>query len=163
MGFYHIADEPAIELNPTHADFYQEKVCTYSVFEPLTQDVGTYDIILQNSPNGDIECFGKNSWYEYQPEKLIENGWEKYEKDYIKIWLSTNINVDLLIQSIFWLIIISFIPKTKDKKFNNIFLFSLLNTCLFYLHLIGEEKYYKSLKSYIQIWLSISKSWHSFI
>tara|TARA_X000000368_G_scaffold418656_1_gene419252 strand:+ start:3294 stop:5306 length:2013 start_codon:yes stop_codon:yes gene_type:complete len=145
MGFYHIADEPAIELNPTHADFYQEKVCTYSVFELLTQDVGTYDIILQNSPNGDIECFGKNSWYEYQPEKLIENGWEKYEKDYIKIWLSTNINVDLLIQSIFWLIIISFIPKTKDKKFNNIFLFSLLNTCLFYLHLIGEEKYYKSL------------------
>tara|TARA_B100001113_G_scaffold351751_1_gene351505 strand:- start:1951 stop:3963 length:2013 start_codon:yes stop_codon:yes gene_type:complete len=145
MGFYHIADEPAIELNPTHADFYQEKVCTYSVFELLTQDLGTYDIILQNSPNGDIECFGKNSWYEYQPEKLIENGWEKYEKDYIKIWLFTNINVDLLIQSIFWLIIISFIPKTKDKKFNNIFLFSFLNTCLFYLHLIGEEGYYKSL------------------
>lgn len=145
MGFYHIADESAIEINPVHANFYQERACTYSVLELLSEDLGNYDVILLNSPNGDIECFGKNSWYEYQPEKLIENGWEKYEKDFIKIWLSTNINVDLLIQSFFWLIIISFIPKTKEKKFDKIFLFSLLNTCLFYIHIVGEKGYYKNL------------------
>ena len=108
MGFYHIADEPAIEIHPAHTSFYQERPCNYSIFELLSEDRGTYDIVFTNSPNGDVECFGKNSWYEYNPEKLIENGWKEYEKDYIKIWLSTNISVDLLVQSIFWLIIILF-------------------------------------------------------
>ena len=145
MGFYHIADEAAIEIHPAHASFYQERQCSYSVFELLSEDRGTYDITLLNLPNGDVECFGKNSWYEYEPEKLIENGWEKYEKDYIKIWLSTNINIDLIVQSLFWLIIITFIPKKIERKFDKIILFSFFNTCLYYLHLIGEESYYKNL------------------
>ena len=127
MGFYHIADEPAIEIHPAHTGFYQERPCNYSIFELLNEDRGTYDIVLVNSPNGDVECFGKNSWYEYQPEKLIENGWKEYEKDYIKIWLSTNISVDLLVQSIFWLIIISFIPQSSKKRMqfsNKVLLFN---------------------------------------
>ena len=145
MGFYHIADEPAIEIHPAHTSFYQERPCNYSIFELLSEDRGTYDIVFTNSPNGDVECFGKNSWYEYNPEKLIENGWKEYEKDYIKIWLSTNISVDLLVQSIFWLIIISFIPKKLERKFDKILIFSFLNTVLYYLHLIGEGSYYRDL------------------
>ena len=62
MGFYHIADESAIEINPVHANFYQERACTYSVLELLSEDLGNYDVILLNSPNGDIECFGKKKF-----------------------------------------------------------------------------------------------------
>ena len=144
MGFYHISEEPPEIINPINASFYQERPCTYSIFEILSQDLGDFEIYLLNSPNGEVECFGKNSWYEYQPEKLIENGWEKYEKDFIKIWFFTNINIDLFVQSLFWLIFISFIPKVKERKFEKSFLFSVINTLLFYIHLIGEEGFYKA-------------------
>ena len=74
MGFYSIADEPPIELHPEHTAFYQERVCSFSIFELISQDRERYNVEFLNEPSGNIECFGKNSWFEYQPPKLIENG-----------------------------------------------------------------------------------------
>lgn len=145
LGFYNIADEPAIEIHPNHANFYQERPCSYSIFELLSQDRGTYKIELISSPNGEIECFGKNSWFVYQPEKLIENGWNEYEEAKIKIWLFTNPNLDVLIQTFFWLIILSFIPKSKVKTIKNKYLISFIISLLFYLHIFGEKDFYKSI------------------
>ncbi len=144
-GFYHISEEPAIEIHPNHASFYQERPCNYSVYELLNQDYKQFEIVLLNSPDGSVECFGKNSWYEYVPEKLIENGWDEYESDYIKIWLSTNINLDLIVQSLFWFILLSFIPVNNSKKFKKVFTICSLNTLIFYLHLLGEGGFYKNL------------------
>ncbi len=145
MGFYSIADEPPIELHPEHTAFYQERVCSFSIFELISQDRERYNVEFLNEPSGNIECFGKNSWFEYQPPKLIENGWDENEPDKIKIWMSTNINMDFLIQSLFWILLFSFIPKSKKKNLKNIFTVCLLNTVVFYLHLIGEGSYYRSL------------------
>ena len=145
MGLYSIADEPAIELHPEHTGFYQERSCTFSIFELNSQDFERYNVEFLHEPSGNIECFGKNSWFEYQPPKLIENGWDKNEPDKIKIWISTNINLDLLIQSLFWIILFSFIPKNNQKKLKNIFTVCLLNTLIFYFHLVGEGSYYKNI------------------
>ena len=54
-------------------------------------------------------------WVEYQPAQLIENGWDEFKPDKIKVWISKNMHMDLLVQSIFWLIFLSFIPRDKQK------------------------------------------------
>ena len=145
FGFLSIPDIPAIELHPDHTTFYQENLCSFSIFDLLSQDYGTFNIEIYNEPSGSVECFGKNSWYEYQPEKRIEYGWDYDEPDKIKIWISSNINLDLVIQSIFWLLLISFVPKKDPKTISNKWLISLINTLIFYIHLIGEKSYYKNL------------------
>lgn len=145
MGFYSIADEPAIELHPEHTGFYQDRPCTFSIFELNNQDLGKYNVEFLHEPSGNVECFGKNSWFEYQPPKLVENGWDRNEPDKIKVWISTNLNLDLLIQSIFWFLLFSFIPKSKQKNFKNILIVCFLNTVIFYLHLLGENSYYKNI------------------
>ena len=145
FGFLSIPDIPAIELHPDHTSFYQENLCSFSIFDLLSQDYGTFNIEIYNEPSGGVECFGKNSWYEYQPEKRIEYGWDYAEPDKIKIWISSNINLDLVIQSIFWLLLISFVPKKDPKTISNKWSISLINTLIFYIHLVGEKSYYKSL------------------
>ena len=145
MGFYSIADEPAIELHPEHTGFYQERSCSFSIFELINEDRERYNVEFLHEPSGNIECFGKNSWFEYQPPKLIENGWETNEPDKIKIWISTNMSLDLLVQSIVWILLFSFIPKKKQKNLKNIHIVCLLSTIIFYFHLVGEGSYYKNI------------------
>lgn len=145
LGFFNISEIPSIEINSENATFYQENPCTFSIFEMLRNDTGSYRIIINNFPNSEIECFGKSIWYEYNPAKLIENGWDEYESENIKIWIGSNLNFDLVIQSLFWLIIFSLIPRNESKTFDKKFLISLLASLLFYLHLIGEKEYYKNI------------------
>ena len=144
FGFLSIPDIPAIELHPDHTGFYQENLCSFSIFDLLSQDYGTYNIEIFSEPSGSVECFGKNSWYEYQLEKRIEYGWDYDEPDKIKIWISSNINLDLLIQSTFWLLLISFVPRKDSKTIPKKIIISAINTLIFYIHLIGEKSYYKN-------------------
>lgn len=145
FGYSSVATEPAIEIHPEHAPYYQQRPCTYSIFEMLKQDLNKYDIEILIDTSGEIECFGKNSWFEYQIPKLIENGWDKFEPEKITIWISTNIHVDLLFQTFLWLLILSLIPNGKKTKFTYPLLISLINTLIFYIHLVGESSFYKSI------------------
>jgi len=59
------------------------------------------------------------------------------------VYLGTNLNIDFLLQSIFWLVLISFIPaseKKKEFKYQNTSIF--LTIILFSFHFIGEYGYY---------------------
>ena len=59
------------------------------------------------------------------------------------MYLGTNLNIDFLLQSIFWLVLISFIPaseKKKEFKYQNISIF--LTILLFSFHFFGEYGYY---------------------
>ena len=76
-----------------------------------------------------IECFGKHTWVQYIPEQLIENGWDEYKPAVIKVWIGTNINIDLILQSIFWFLFISLIPKSGNKKLH-------INRLLFFYFII---------------------------
>lgn len=61
------------------------------------------------------------------------------------VYIGTNLNLDLLIQSIFWIFCLSLIPKDKsiyNFKNKSINIFTLL--LIFYLHLNGESTYYKT-------------------
>lgn len=151
LGYLSISEEPAIEIHPTHSEFYQERPCTFSLFEMLSQDEKLYTIELLTDPSGNIECFGKNSWFEYKPAKLIENGWDKFEPEKITLWFSTNLHLDLMIQSLFWIILLSLIPSKNNYKISKPILLSLVNTVIFYIHLIGEQPFYKNISRDVDI------------
>src|SRR5210317_1166649 len=85
-----ISNLPALPLVPEFSKFYQENGCSFSVFDLATESEERYNFDIFNNTSGSIECFGLNSWVEYQPEKLVENGWDKYEPDLMKVWIFTN-------------------------------------------------------------------------
>ncbi len=143
--FYKIPDVPPRPLTPENASFYQEYPCTFTIVDLIGQVGNDYKVEFYSNAEGPTECFGLNSWVEYQPPQLVENGWKEFKPDKIKVWISKNMHMDLLVQSIFWLILFSFIPKTKQKKLyiNNVLV--LVSTLIFYLHLYGEKYFYKSI------------------
>ena len=93
--FYKIPDFPPVPLTPENAAFYQENPCTFSIIELIGQINQNYNVEFYSSPDGATECNGLNSWIEYQPPQLVENGWDVYKPDKIKVWISNNMHFDL--------------------------------------------------------------------
>ena len=143
--FYKIPDILPIPLTPENAPFYQEYPCTFTIIDLIGQVDNDYNVEFYSNAEGPTECFGLNSWVEYQPPQLVENGWDEFKPDMIKVWISKNMHMDLLVQSIFWLTLISFIPKTKQKNLNINKAIVFITTAIFYLHLYGEKSFYKSI------------------
>ena len=144
FGFFNIQSDEVIEINPQNASYYQENSCKFSLFDIYSQNIDSYNTEFLYNPSGEIECFGKTSWYEYEPAKLIENGWSEFEEEKLKIWFSTNLNIDLILQSVFWLILISFIPRHTNKVNLMNYIAMFVNIAIFYLHIVGESEYYRS-------------------
>ncbi len=145
LKIYSVPDIKSAELRPENMQYYQENKCSFSLFDILENSNSEVNFEIYTEPSGSIECFGKHTWMQYIPEQLIENGWDEYKPAVIKVWIGSNINIDLILQSIFWLLFISLIPKSGNKKpyINRLsYFFTLL---LFYLHLVGEKTYYKSI------------------
>ena len=115
IWFFNLQSEEILEINPQNANYYQENSCKFSLFDINSKNIDSYNVEFLYNPSGDVECFGKTYWYEYEPAKLIENGWSEFEEEKLKIWFSTNTNIDLILQSVFWLLIMSFIPKHTNK------------------------------------------------
>lgn len=143
MGFIGGSEEKLIDLSAENSNFYQENLCNYTIFDLMKAHSTNITVEFRNDPSGSVECFGKNSWLEYIPPKPIEREPYLFEEEKIRIWLSTNLSVDILVQSLFWLILFTFIPKIKEKEFSKKYILILLNTILFYIHLVGEKEYYK--------------------
>ena len=79
-----------------------------------------------------IECFGRVNGVDYFPNS-------------IKVYIGTNINVDILLQSLFWIFILFLIPKNESTNFKYSHSFPIfIVTILVYIHLIGENMFYKS-------------------
>ena len=137
-----MSDLEPVDLTPENILYYQENPCEFSLFEILNQHSNNIEIQIRYEQGGEVECFGKNTWVEYQPAKLIENGWDEFENEKINIWIGTNFSIDLLLQSFIWLILLSFIPKGAKYSLNKVKSSSFVIAVLFYLHLVGEKSYY---------------------
>ena len=79
-----------------------------------------------------VQCFGRVNGVDYFP-------------DSIKVYIGTNINVDILLQSLFWIFLLFLIPKNESTNFRFPQAFPMfIMTMLIYIHLIGENMFYKS-------------------
>ena len=81
---------------------YQSNTCEISLFQFLSIDhIENFEIRFDKS--GSINCFSKINGADYFNDKLV-------------VYLGTNLNIDLLLQSIFWLVLISFIPVSEKEE-----------------------------------------------
>lgn len=123
---------PAQEIVSESVGFYQTNTCRYSLGEVFQVNSLNSKIEILPDLSSKVECFGKINGVDKSGEK-------------IKVYVGTNPNVDFLLQSIFWLLMLSFIPKSKNftPKFPNTLAMTIMTSLLF-LHLISEDRFYLS-------------------
>jgi hypothetical protein len=123
---------PAQEIVYESVGFYQTNTCRYSLGQIFQVNSLNPRIEILPDLSSKVECFGKINGVDRAGEK-------------IKVYVGTNPNIDFLLQSIFWLLMMSFIPKNKNftPRFSNSLAISIMTSLLF-LHLTAEDRFYLS-------------------
>lgn len=122
------SESEVLKLNENSLRTYDSLICDYSILEFASENtMSNYDIRLDTTSS--IGCFSKI------------NGTGKIDND-IVIYVGTNLNIDLLIQSSFWLVLISMIPTSRKLtiKYKHLSIVCFLILVLF--HLSAEESFY---------------------
>lgn len=122
------SENEVLKLNENSLRTYDSLICDYSILEFASENtMSNYDIRLDTTSS--IGCFSKI------------NGTGKIDND-IVIYIGTNINIDLLIQSSFWLVLISMVPTSRKRtiKYKHLSIVCFLILVLF--HLNAEESFY---------------------
>ena len=116
-------------INNENIGEFESNVCEFSFFEFLSKNLNSsYSLQLDNPSS--INCFAKINSADYLNDKNI-------------VYIGTNLNVDIIIQSLFWLLLFSIIPKDKKiskLNFKNSSIFVTL--LLLLLHFVSEESFY---------------------
>jgi len=107
---------------------YQSTTCTYSFFEFLVQNPEN-NYLINIDKSATIDCFSKI------------NGADKINEIPV-VYVGTNLNLDFIIQAIFWLVLFSLIPKHKkyNLEFKNISIF--ISIILILIHFSSEKAFY---------------------
>jgi len=134
-------------------------------YEINTCEISLVDFLIQN-PNVVYQDHYKISYNNYSSMKCFGTitGIDQINHVfYISIGTSSNLN--LVIQTLVWVLIISFIKKNKDVEFSFKFIFSLiLSSLLFVLMIFSEERFYlktlyffdfSSLQHFVQLFFTI--------
>ena len=145
FGILNLNQTEIPKILPENVSYFQDSRCEFNVFQIINSIDENIRVDLNIENFSPIECFGKNSWSTYEQAKQSIDDNEKIIPEFINIWIFTNFHVDLILQSLFWLIMISFIPKHNIVNFKYPKLSSIALTALFYLHLVGEQNYYSSI------------------
>lgn len=130
------------EIRPVLIDkegtaFYQTNTCEFTLFDILGKNISNEEINILPDTYSSIKCHSKINGVDY-----FESG--------IRVYIGTNTNIDFLLQSIIWLLLIALVPKSNKRKFKYTNIIPIAITAvLFTLHLLGEENFYTSFsKSY---------------
>ena len=123
------------DLNAKYIDsstvgYYQINTCEISFIETLLKNGFNQNVTYAIDHYSSIKCFGKI------------NGVDQVG-DSFKVAVGTNILINFLIQSFFWLLLASYIRKGEKKEFKNKMFSTFSLITLFLLHLFGENKFYQ--------------------
>lgn len=119
-----------IEINEENIGYFQTNTCEFNLFQVISKNLRNTSFELRSDPTSRVECHGKVNGLDLVDNKL-------------KIYFGTNLNIDIIVQSFFWIFCLSLIPKNKSNfvfKINTYQIIIIL--LLFYIHLIGENKFY---------------------
>ena len=94
----------------------------------MTQNPGNNYLINLDKP-ATIDCFSKI------------NGADEINKKPV-VYVGTNINLDLIVQALFWLILFSFIPKHEKIYIKNKNLSIIISIILLIMHFYSENEFY---------------------
>ncbi len=120
-----------IEINQNNIGYYQTNTCEFNLIEVVFHNIQNLTFEIKEDLSSDVECHGKI------------NGMDLIG-DNIKVYFGTNLNIDLIVQSLFWLFCLNLIPKSgKHYSFNYKLNKIGLIMILFFIHLIGNASYYE--------------------
>ncbi len=122
-------------VNEDSVPYFQTNTCDYSLNSIFRDNLFNDKIEILPNTDSAVQCFGKINGVDVINEK-------------IKIYIGTNLNVDFLLQSLFFIFLIYLIPKTKTYELKFSFFFqSLFMIAIIYLHLFGERLFYLPLSN----------------
>ena len=119
----------APRLNESSIGSYESSICTYNFLDFVTENLNSENLIKPDKTSS-IECYSKINGI-------------GYSQDSISAYVGTNINLDLIIQSLFWLLLFSLIPVSNTYSIKKIEISAFLGTLLFLLHLRSESLFYQ--------------------
>ena len=115
--------------------YYQTQTCDISFFDFWRENIGNKDVIIRADFFSSIDCFGKVNGVDYLGESY-------------NVYIGTNLNINLLLQSLFWILIISFIklPRKEFSKILSLKKTPMINlifiSSLFTSQIFSESKFY---------------------
>ena len=127
-------DTKAVELSEDSLKYYQTTPCKISYTEFLLNGYSKEISSIRLANSEDIQCFGKINYVEPTSDGYV-------------LFISSHSLPLLLIQSIIWLLIITFIPSNKKIGKVN-WIGALFCSILFTFHFINEENYYTDSNKY---------------
>jgi hypothetical protein len=120
---------PAPAISENSIGIYDSNICEFNLYDFIKSNAEeTYRIKADKTSS--IPCYGNL------------NG-TNYIGDTFTVYVGTNINIDFLIQSGFWLILFSLIPTSSIKQITNIKISIVISLLLFILHLRSEQSFYE--------------------
>ena len=120
---------PAPAISENSIGIYDSNICEFNLYDFIKSNAKeTYRIKADKTSS--IPCYGNL------------NG-TNYIGDTFTVYVGTNINIDFLIQSGFWLILFSLIPTSSIKQITNIKISIVISLLLFLLHLRSEQSFYE--------------------
>ncbi len=123
-------DIKPVKLTDEAVGYYQSTTCKISLSEFFLTNLDSELKIFYNINNyADINCFGKIT------------GLDKVNETFI-VSIGTNTSINLLIQSLVWIIFILLIPKINELVRKQNMIYPLILAGIFTLHIFFESRFY---------------------
>ena len=123
-------DISGIELTDSTVGYYQSTTCKISLLEFYSYnfDNRNINIYINNNDYADLKCFGKIT------------GVDKVNNTFF-VSIGTNTSINFILQSIFWTLLLLFVPKSDPNKAKSIKFLYLL-PIVFSLQIFSESRFY---------------------
>tara|TARA_B100001778_G_scaffold332671_1_gene339474 strand:- start:1957 stop:3957 length:2001 start_codon:yes stop_codon:yes gene_type:complete len=122
--------ENAPLLNMENVGFYQTNTCEFSLSDFAKTNYTNKEIVLKIDRLSTIDCFGKINGAD-----IVGNR--------INVYVGTNLTINLFLQSIIWIILISMLKSNKTKPNNNMILYFIISI-FFTSQIVIEKSFYSA-------------------
>lgn len=121
-----------VEVTKENVGYYQTNTCSFSLFEFIHDNFNNKTIDYQFDNYSNIRCFNKVNGVDIKEDKIV-------------VSIGVNLFINLILQSAFWITVLTFIPKNKLGYFRFEWITSFIISLLFLLHFFGEKRFYEVL------------------
>ena len=129
---FNTSELEVININQQNIGYYQTNTCEFNLVEVIFQNFQNMSFEIKGDLYSDVECHGKINGMDLLGDKIM-------------VYFGTNLNIDLIIQSLFWLFCLNLIPNSdQNYSFRQKYYKIFIMTIIFLIHLIGEETYYRN-------------------
>lgn len=137
-------EEQYLQINENSIGYYETNPCKTSYSKFLVNNLFNKNVEIKPDKSSSINCYGKINGISLVNEKIT-------------IYVGTNLNIDFIVQSVFYLFILSLMPKSKIHSFKGKKIFiNILMLLILYLHLKGENLYYEAFSKNFNLELNLS-------